>query len=136
MFCRGPLPGSPCPWLLQCQPSLAQGKQLCASFTSLSHAPAPPAAAPGVLLQGPGTWAVTEPQGAAHPWQCTAHTGAPGWECAGGFCHSKRDSTTQKSSYCKAKAEPEQCHTPAETGILRIFLNIPPSCKTSVFIQC
>lgn len=105
------------PRAVQCQLSLAQWE----ATPCLLHQPQPhscttksssrPAAA--------GPRAVPWPWGAAHPQQCPAHTGAAGWEGVKGFCHSKRDSNTQESSYCKAKAEPEQCHPPAETGILR-----------------
>lgn len=126
----GPLLASPCPWLLQCQLSLAWGYQLRASLTN--HTPAAPKTAPGLLLQGPGCPRAPWPWGAAHPQQCPAHTGAAGWESVKGFCHSKRDSNTQESSYCKAKAEPEQCHSSAGTGILRNYLIFPLFAK-SVF---
>lgn len=53
------------------------------------------------------------PRGAAHPGQCPAHTGAAGCVSTG-FCSSEKDSNAQESSYCEAKAEPQQCHPPVD----------------------
>lgn len=137
-FAMGPLPGSPCLRLLQCQLSLAQGEAtLCLLCQPQPHSctttsSSRPAAAGNRDTGCPGA-------PTAHEGLPTLGSALPTRElqdvCLQASAAAKRIQMLRNHPTARLRLNHSNA-TPLQTGILRRLLNIPPFCKTSVFIQC